>query len=479
MGFLIGEMIAFLAGAALIGLFIGWALFGGKKAPAPAATTSGVPPEALKRAEGRVKELEGERSTLNNSLVDRDDEIARLRHQMAQNEQHRVESAGRLEQLKAQVETLQAELRTAPRGDQGGPHVDPALVARVLELEALVSARDAELKQLRQQPVAPAATVDATADELRAQVAELRAILETGGPVGGGDESEQVSRLLDQVAKLSEENLGLKAAYEAAERSLEEQDGAMDQLSLVLLKSQQETATLKQDVAGLKAQLGRQTSDLGITFPPPLPPLTSPAVPGGAAVVAERDAASGAVEDAPVPRLPEVAPPRPFSVAELPVPTPPTRNTARVTPTPSAAPPAATAAPVAEVVEEVPLEAAPPMAPPGVPPAAEDAVDDEDTEMDLDADSGLLASIALDGGASGLVVPPPASPDARDDLKRIKGIGPATEKRLVKLGFVTWSQLASLDEGGVDALAQELKLSADKIRREGWLASARELAAGA
>jgi predicted flap endonuclease-1-like 5' DNA nuclease len=464
MGFLIGEIIAFLAGAALIGLFIGWALFGGKKA-APVAAGAGASAEALKKAETRIKELEAERDGGASNLVERDDEIARLRHQIAQAEQYRVESAERIEQLKTQAGVLQEQLkeRDADLALAGDAGPTPGTGVAVAELTQRLHERELELKklQVRYDDLASAAGPDApSVAELKAQINELRATLESGGEIAGGGESEPVSRLMEQNAKLSEENLGLKAAYEAAERSLEEQDGAMDQLSQVLLKSQQESAALKQELASLKAQAGR-SSELGITFPPPLP--------------AGRAVAPLAVEDA----AEEEDATRAIAAFDLPddddddeLPPPP--------PLPPAPPQPAAALPVPVVEEVEPEEATvaiqvfdlPDEGPPQLPPAA--AEDEEEADeatvampvFDLDEDTELDASAA-----------PPVEVDGADDLKRIKGIGPATEKRLKAAGIESWSQLAALDDAGIDALAEEIKVSADKIRKEEWAEQARDLQA--
>lgn len=443
MGFLIGEIIAFLAGAALIGLFIGWALFGGKKAAAPAVAGVGVSGEALKKLEGRAKDLEAERDGVSRSLVERDDEIARLRHQIAQNEQHRIESANRVEQFKTQVDVLQERLRTrdADLAVAGAGGLTPGTGLALAELTQQLRERDAELQklQLRYDGLAGAAGPDApTVAELKAQIAELRATLETGGQIG--DEGEQVVRLMEQNAKLSEENLGLKAAYEAAERSLEEQDGAMDQLSQVLLKSQQEAAGLKQDFAALKAQSGRST-ELGIIFPPPLPRTTTVA-PLAVAEAAEEDEATRAISafdlpdddvPPPLPPLPPLAPP--------------------IAPPPAAkpAPPVAPAAAVGAALEEATMAL---------------AAFDEDTEVDT---ASAPAPAAPQWAAA-------ASP-RDDDLKRIKGIGPAIEKRIKEAGIASWAQLAALDAAALEALAEDIKVSPEKIKKDAWVEQARDLQA--
>lgn len=471
MGFLIGEIIAFLAGAALIGLFIGWALFGGKKAAPVApgvAAGAGASGEALKKAETRIKELEAERDGGASNLVERDDEIARLRHQMAQAEQYRIESAERIEQLKTQAGVLQEQLKERDAdlalASDGGP--TPGTGLALAELTQRLHERELEMKklQVRYDDLANAAGPDApSVAELKAQINELRATLESGGEIVGSDESVPAARLMEQNAKLSEENLGLKAAYEAAERSLEEQDGAMDQLSQVLLKSQQEAAALKQELASLKAQAGR-SAEIGITFPPPLP-AGRPVAPLAIEDAAEEDDATRAIAAFDLPDDDE-------DEDEMPAPPP----------LPAGPPLPAAALPTPTVEEVEPDEATvaiqvfdlPDEGPPQLPPAA--ALDDDEADeatiampvFDLDEDTDVDAAASP---------PAPVGSDGDDDLKRIKGIGPAMEKRLKAAGILGWAQLAALDDGGIDALAEAIKVSADKIKKEEWAEQARDLQA--
>jgi len=72
----------------------------------------------------------------------------------------------------------------------------------------------------------------------------------------------------------------------------------------------------------------------------------------------------------------------------------------------------------------------------------------------------------------------PAAPaGAQDDLKQIRSIGSATEKRLKGAGILTWKQVAGLSEDDLKAVADLLKISIDKIKREQWVEQARALGA--
>lgn len=63
----------------------------------------------------------------------------------------------------------------------------------------------------------------------------------------------------------------------------------------------------------------------------------------------------------------------------------------------------------------------------------------------------------------------------RDDLKCIKGIGPAIEKTLNELGIFRLSQIAELTEYDIDRVASRLKGFRTRIYREDWIGQAREM----
>jgi predicted flap endonuclease-1-like 5' DNA nuclease/FtsZ-binding cell division protein ZapB len=64
----------------------------------------------------------------------------------------------------------------------------------------------------------------------------------------------------------------------------------------------------------------------------------------------------------------------------------------------------------------------------------------------------------------------------RDNLRRIKGIGPAIEKTLNELGIFRYAQVASLTSYDVVRIGNRLKGSHSRIERENWIDQARELA---
>lgn len=62
-----------------------------------------------------------------------------------------------------------------------------------------------------------------------------------------------------------------------------------------------------------------------------------------------------------------------------------------------------------------------------------------------------------------------------DDLKQIKGVGPAIEKTLNELGIFFYNQIAEMSEYDIDRVAQRLKGFRSRIYREDWIGQARDL----
>ena len=65
--------------------------------------------------------------------------------------------------------------------------------------------------------------------------------------------------------------------------------------------------------------------------------------------------------------------------------------------------------------------------------------------------------------------------DGRDRLQLIKGVGPAIEKTLNKLGIFRFSQIAEMSEYDIDRVAQQLRGFRSRIYREDWIGQARTL----
>lgn len=80
--------------------------------------------------------------------------------------------------------------------------------------------------------------------------------------------------------------------------------------------------------------------------------------------------------------------------------------------------------------------------------------DDEDVETTADADLHELPC---------------------DNLKQIKGVGPAIEKTLNELGIKRFDQIAQMSEYDIDRVAHRLKGFRSRIYREDWIGQARDL----
>jgi predicted flap endonuclease-1-like 5' DNA nuclease len=105
---------------------------------------------------------------------------------------------------------------------------------------------------------------------------------------------------------------------------------------------------------------------------------------------------------------------------------------------------------------------------------AQDEVDAEDEAGagagESDDQTGAVATAALvtelhDREPGGL----------RDNLRLIKGIGPAIEKTLNELGIFRYHQIAEMTDYDIDRVAQRLKGFSSRIYREDWIGQARDL----
>jgi len=64
---------------------------------------------------------------------------------------------------------------------------------------------------------------------------------------------------------------------------------------------------------------------------------------------------------------------------------------------------------------------------------------------------------------------------SRDDLKMIKGVGPAIEKTLNEIGIFRFQQIADMSEYDIDRVAKRLRGFHSRIYREDWIGQARDL----
>jgi large subunit ribosomal protein L21 len=70
---------------------------------------------------------------------------------------------------------------------------------------------------------------------------------------------------------------------------------------------------------------------------------------------------------------------------------------------------------------------------------------------------------------------PATEAGAADNLKKLTGIGPALEKKLIGAGITTFAQIAALTDTQIADLEEQLSLSG-RFAKDGWVEQAKELA---
>jgi len=71
----------------------------------------------------------------------------------------------------------------------------------------------------------------------------------------------------------------------------------------------------------------------------------------------------------------------------------------------------------------------------------------------------------------------PVEPDEKDDLTKIKGVGPFIEKRLNMIGIYTYQQLAELSPEMIDRVGAAIEFFPHRIIRDNWVGQASRFAA--
>jgi len=71
--------------------------------------------------------------------------------------------------------------------------------------------------------------------------------------------------------------------------------------------------------------------------------------------------------------------------------------------------------------------------------------------------------------------PKAAATEGADDLKRLSGVGPALEKKLLEAGVTSFAQIAAWTDADTEAFGEKLSFKG-RIEREGWVEQAKELA---
>lgn len=102
------------------------------------------------------------------------------------------------------------------------------------------------------------------------------------------------------------------------------------------------------------------------------------------------------------------------------------------------------------------------------------------TEIVESGASAAPAEAAAPAPAAKAPKAPKASKAAKadgDDLKKLSGVGPALEKKLLAAGVTTFAQIANWTEEDIAAMDEQLSFKG-RIQREGWVEQAKELAKG-
>ena len=71
----------------------------------------------------------------------------------------------------------------------------------------------------------------------------------------------------------------------------------------------------------------------------------------------------------------------------------------------------------------------------------------------------------------------PAAAATGDDLKKLSGVGPALEKKLIEAGVTSFAQIAAWGAEDIAAFDEKLNFKG-RIEREGWVEQAKTLAQG-
>ncbi len=95
--------------------------------------------------------------------------------------------------------------------------------------------------------------------------------------------------------------------------------------------------------------------------------------------------------------------------------------------------------------------------------------------------AGSVAAVAVAAAPAKKAAPKKAAAKAApaaegaDDLKKLSGVGPALEKKLLENGVTTFAQIAAWGEADIAEFDEKLSFKG-RIEREGWVEQAKELA---
>jgi predicted flap endonuclease-1-like 5' DNA nuclease len=101
---------------------------------------------------------------------------------------------------------------------------------------------------------------------------------------------------------------------------------------------------------------------------------------------------------------------------------------------------------------------------------SDDKAESEEPNNAQDADLDVAQADDTDGTEAGS-----GDADSTDNLRLIRGVGPAIENTLNDLGIFRFSQISEMSEYDIDRIAQEMKGFRSRIYREDWVGQARLL----
>jgi predicted flap endonuclease-1-like 5' DNA nuclease len=96
-------------------------------------------------------------------------------------------------------------------------------------------------------------------------------------------------------------------------------------------------------------------------------------------------------------------------------------------------------------------------------------------ELERLAEASASQCAALEAELQGLRQRPEG--DGGDDLKLIRGIGPAFERELKRLGVRTFAQIAAWGDEDIEQIGPQIKARPERIKRDEWVKRAAELSA--
>jgi predicted flap endonuclease-1-like 5' DNA nuclease len=104
--------------------------------------------------------------------------------------------------------------------------------------------------------------------------------------------------------------------------------------------------------------------------------------------------------------------------------------------------------------------------------AAEDAALEQEMLDTLEDHEEIISTPSVVADLASEVDAALETDDDGDDLTIVKGIGAVSAQRLSDAGVTRFAQLAAWSDKDLDRIAEEIKISSERIRREDWVGQA-------